>query len=241
MKRKHQLDIYMEAMRHCSHRFDFGNVVSGIISNLLHVVEPTQSAGYLQMRDGSSDASLKVPESTRPRSWIDIVTQQPQLYLKISFLLDYSLSRGKYPSDSELPVWNIDSSTSKVPNGPALSMDTTNQVATMSPEKSSSMNLSPMRDDTVQLPHLSEADPLSSNAFSQPYCIGNAVIEYDMFGMANFMGTDFGCSGFDEASERTEENNAAQTQFEMLSNTSDTTSAGSFDRLGLDPWVRIAQ
>lgn len=237
VKRTHNLDIYTEILRHYSHRFDFGNVVSGIISKLLHLIEPAKISGYLQMRRGSSDASLKVPESTRPRSWIDIVTQRPQLYLKISFLLDYSLSRGKYPSDSEFPVWNIDSFPSKVSIEPAHLMDGTNQVAIMSPEKSSGMNMSPLRNDTSQLPHLSEAESLSPNTFSQPYCIGNSVIEYDMFGMANFMGTDFGCNDFDEASERNEENDAGQTQFEMLSNIelSHTFHPGAFSTFSTEP------
>jgi hypothetical protein len=199
VKRKHQLNIYLEAMRHCCHRFDFGNVVSGIISKLVHAVGPAQSSSYLQMGDGSSDTSLKVPESTRPRSWTDIVTQQPQLYHKISFSLDYSLSSGKYPSDSELPVWNIGSFPSKVSTEPAHLMDRTNQVTAMSPETSSGTNMSPLRNDTSQLPYLVEADPLSSDTFSQPYCIGNTVFEYDMFDIENFMGTDFSCNDFDEA------------------------------------------
>jgi hypothetical protein len=104
-RRKHQLAFYTEAMRLFSIRFDFADVIIHVINKLLQIADFTSPLICFHTDGGSSDtyAGVLATSANRPRSWCDILVRRPQLYLRLLFSLDYSLSRGRYPRDSELP------------------------------------------------------------------------------------------------------------------------------------------
>lgn len=211
MKCKHRLQIYVETMKLCGHRFNFASVVSDIISRILQVIDFRTSV-YPQMDDGICDTSFCESVATCPRSWVDIVTRLPQVYLRISFSLDYSLSRGKYPCDDELPAWIIDRPLQKSSTRSANVMDMANPVAARSNEESSIRNMSLLRNEQPGASQFyQESIPLPSNTFSPSCCIGNAELEDDTFGLGNFIGMDFTHGGFNEDSDLNEENDTSQT------------------------------
>lgn len=148
-RRQHRLDAYVETMKQCRHRFDFVCVVFGVVSKLLHLVDfsqrttcPSNNAADVNLgmtktsTSSDADANFRISRtlSARPRSWVDLVSTEPQLYFRLSASLDFALSKGKYPSESELPGWIIDLSP---PHAPAEEMElpsSANGVLTMSPE-----------------------------------------------------------------------------------------------------------
>ncbi|KIM93818.1 hypothetical protein OIDMADRAFT_63932, partial [Oidiodendron maius Zn] len=122
-RRQHRLDAYVETMKQCRHRFDFVCVVFGVVSKLLHLVDfsqrttcPSNNAADVNLgmtktsTSSDADANFRISRtlSARPRSWVDLVSTEPQLYFRLSASLDFALSKGKYPSESELPGWIID-------------------------------------------------------------------------------------------------------------------------------------
>lgn len=101
-------------MKQCRHRFAFVDVVSDIKDKLLQLVDSDQ-----HLTGSSSDAPdanrrISRTPNARPESWLGFVRTQRQLYFKLSFSLDFALSKGKYPSENELPSWIVNISPPQV-------------------------------------------------------------------------------------------------------------------------------
>ncbi|KAH8686039.1 hypothetical protein BGZ60DRAFT_107588 [Tricladium varicosporioides] len=105
LKRTYRLNAYVEMMRHYGQRYDFTKVISDTIIKLLQSVDIKHLSNRVPAQKKSSEAEFQLSKQSHPRSWSDIVTRNPQLYFKLSVSLDYSLSKGRYPCDSELPSW----------------------------------------------------------------------------------------------------------------------------------------
>ncbi|KAH8592582.1 hypothetical protein B0O99DRAFT_689441 [Bisporella sp. PMI_857] len=106
---KHQLSVYMEVMKHYGHRFTFVGVDSDTIRKLLQLVNLNECPTCPTTKTNSLDTNLHRPNppSVRPKSRVEFVTRQPQLYSKLSISLDFVLSKGKYPSEKERPGWAL--------------------------------------------------------------------------------------------------------------------------------------
>ena len=105
--RQHRLSACEETMKQCGHRFAFVDVVSGINDKLLQLIDSDQ-----RLTGSSSDAPdthrrISRTLNAHSESWLGFVRTQRQLYFKLSFSLDFALSKGKYPSENELPGWII--------------------------------------------------------------------------------------------------------------------------------------
>lgn len=228
LTRKYQLNLYAEMMKHYGRRYNFVNVVSDTVGKLLQLVDQTKSqSSYLSLQENSSDlTSSHMLEASRPNTWGDIVLQQPQLYFRLSASLDYSLSRGKYPRDSELPSWVVGSYPPTVQLElvvPAeIAVTATNPPVPVNPQTSLMRN-EPL--DTSQACHLDEVMSVSSNnAIPDAYCNGSATLGHDMFELGASIGMNFSCSSLDNDYERNEATDTNQFPFSMFSNFSDTTS-----------------
>lgn len=107
--RQQRLSVYLETMKQCGHRFDFVGVVSHIITKVLQLVDFIEPSAFPSSDTASSNANLPASRTpaTRPKSWAEFVNTQPNLYFRLSASLDYALSKGKYPTEDELPGWII--------------------------------------------------------------------------------------------------------------------------------------
>lgn len=106
--RQQRLGVYLETMKQCGHRFDFVGVVSAIITKALRLVDFGERSDFPSNNtSSSSDANLPVSRTPTacPKSWTEFVNTQPNLYLRLSASLDFALSKGKYPSEDDLPGW----------------------------------------------------------------------------------------------------------------------------------------
>ncbi|KFY98227.1 hypothetical protein V498_01580 [Pseudogymnoascus sp. VKM F-4517 (FW-2822)] len=106
--RQQRLSVFLETMKQCGHRFDFVGVVSAIITKVLRLVDFGKRSDFPSNNtSSSSDANLTVSRTPNacPKSWTEFVNTQPNLYLRLSAFLDFALSKGKFPSEDELPEW----------------------------------------------------------------------------------------------------------------------------------------
>lgn len=115
--RQQRLSVYLETMKQCGHRFDFVGVVSGIITKLLQLVDFRKRSAFSSNNTATSDTNLPVSRTPAicPKSWTEFVNTQPNLYFRLSTSLDYALSKGKYPSEDELPGWIVNPSQPQMP------------------------------------------------------------------------------------------------------------------------------
>ncbi|KAL3482046.1 hypothetical protein BJX99DRAFT_253169 [Aspergillus californicus] len=88
------------AMRQYEHRFTSAKFVSELVCKVLR-----QTDCIRQLRPMASDTGDNASDanSSPTASWTDAFSRNPQLYFKLLFSLDYSLSLGKLPSLQELP------------------------------------------------------------------------------------------------------------------------------------------
>lgn len=188
LKRKYRLNVYVEMMRHYDQRYDFAKVISDTVIKLLQSVDIKLLLNKLAAQESSSHTELQLSKGSRPRSWGDIITRNPQLYFKLSVSLDHSLSKGKYPCDNELPSWINGLSCN--PKEKAIDSVAPGQVADFtsnSPDASLNDNMSFLQNhESLGLPqayHLHESNPLSNNWISasfsdKPPFLGHSILEH---------------------------------------------------------------
>ncbi|KAI1964520.1 hypothetical protein LOZ56_006189 [Ophidiomyces ophidiicola] len=97
--RKRQLKYYAEVMQLYRNRYDGTDDVAVFVREILQFVESQNP--YISITPLEGDISKPSHEK---RCWTDVFVRQPRFYLRISSTLDYALSRGRYPKDSDLPV-----------------------------------------------------------------------------------------------------------------------------------------
>lgn len=121
-------------MKQCGHRFDFVGIVSGIITKLLQQVDFRESSPF-SSNNTASDANLPVlrTPTASPKSWIEFINTQPNLYFRLSASLDFALSKGKYPSEGELPGWIINPTQPRKPTQSMEFPNLANCVSTVVP------------------------------------------------------------------------------------------------------------
>lgn len=104
--RMRDLSHCAEAMRQYESRFSFAKFVSEIVRRVLQLVDYTSwSRSARSPADNVSGLTMPIPNH-RPQTWSEICLQNPELYFKLLFSLDYSLSYGKTPSLGETPDWS---------------------------------------------------------------------------------------------------------------------------------------
>lgn len=177
-------------MKQCGHRFDFVGVVSGIVTKLLQVVDFRQRSDFPSNNIASSDANPLVSRTpaARPKSWIDFVNTQPNLYFRLSVSLDYALSKGKYPSEDELPGWVTNPSQPQTPTKPMEFPSLANCVSTMTPEDSVMRNRSVMQAKAFNLSQqflLNNSIFISSHSSSGGYSDDTDIVDETEFGLWN--------------------------------------------------------
>ncbi|CZR68248.1 uncharacterized protein PAC_18147 [Phialocephala subalpina] len=224
LRRKHRLASYTEVMRLCSLRFDFADVVAHFISKLLQLTDFTPPSSTRFTTNGSSDTDARVsaPYSTsRPRGWYDVLVQYPQLYFRILFSLDFSLSRGRYPCENELPCRDVSLSSPKSPAAIELAEQTQapNQRPISKLGCSLRPQLSPQQNDYVQNPQfdwLQEGSLTPSGTVMQIYSGESASPLHNIIG---FSGHPFEMDtiGVEAQSERIVEEDADQVLSNIIS------------------------
>ncbi|KAL5342223.1 fungal-specific transcription factor domain-containing protein [Aspergillus crustosus] len=110
-KRMRDLSFCAEAMKQYGHRFRFAQFVSEIVCKVLQLLNGKKGVAPL---DGPEEAA------TRPCAWSELYLQAPQLYFKLLFSLEYSLSWGEVPSTQQFPDWSHTPGASRASISPRL-------------------------------------------------------------------------------------------------------------------------
>lgn len=151
-RRSRRLNIYSEIYKKCRIRFDYAQVVLGIIKALL------KSADFSALTTHAAPDYVNVnPENllgrtcpdSRPKNWAEVLFRSPLIYLRMISRLDRSLSNGYYALD-EYSVTNMNklgySSADK-----DISMDnlavSPSSLPISSPSHNQGINLDPRADD----------------------------------------------------------------------------------------------
>lgn len=106
--RMRDLSHCVAAMRQYESRFSFAKFVSEIVRKVLQLVDYTSWSRSLRSPPVDNTSGLTSSISNhRPQTWSEIYLQNPELYFKLLFSLDHSLSYGKTPSSGEAPDWSL--------------------------------------------------------------------------------------------------------------------------------------
>ncbi|KAL2828848.1 fungal-specific transcription factor domain-containing protein [Aspergillus pseudoustus] len=109
-KRMRDLSFCAEAMKQYGHRFRFAQFVSEIVCKVLRLMNGGMFA--------ASPPGMPEEAGNRPRAWSELYLYAPQLYFKLLFSLEYSLSWGKVPSAQQFPDWSRTTSVSRATPSP---------------------------------------------------------------------------------------------------------------------------
>ncbi|KIX02483.1 uncharacterized protein Z518_08424 [Rhinocladiella mackenziei CBS 650.93] len=185
VKRKQRLCFYVEVMRQYGFRFDFVNAISTIFKKLLRQAEiPSQSTDSPTDR-ASSAINVRdfTPPFSHPKSWVDVLDRHPQIYFRLSFSLDYSLAKGQYPRDDDLPSWIIGPQD----HGPPDAVDLLEPVETTKLREDVPTNMSLHTDERLgrsQLLREEESFSLPSYSLIPTWSEENLFLESEMFGLS---------------------------------------------------------
>ena len=162
-RRQHLLGAYSETMKQCGRRFDFVGVVSDVVSKLLQLVDFSHRSTCPSNNAAVDNLRMSRTPCPRPGSWVDVVSTHPQLYFRLSVSLDFALSKGKFPSENELPGWITNPSPPQLPAGQIELPRPASRISTMSSGDSFMGSRSLMREMTFnrsQQFHLDESTSL---------------------------------------------------------------------------------
>lgn len=163
--RMRDLSHCTEAMRQYESRFSFAKLVSDIVRRVLQLVDYTSWSRSARSppADSLSGLTMSIPNH-RPQTWSEICLQNPELYFKLLFSLDYSLSYGKTPSLGETPDWSprrwfpqLNRSLEGTPEGELASSATLRSFFPGVPERSVPFDRPPneQRETVRSIPRLS--------------------------------------------------------------------------------------
>ncbi|KAH8594837.1 fungal-specific transcription factor domain-containing protein [Bisporella sp. PMI_857] len=162
-RRENRLGVYVEAMNHYGLRFNFVRVVSEIVHKLLRFIDANEPSSHLNQNSASITTRQRMSSllTGRPRSWVELLTKQPQLFSKLSFSLDLALSRGRYPAGSELPDWTINLSTPQVASEQVEQTCSPRNIAMLGSQEAPVGDMSLWREGLLQQHHPMQAVPPS--------------------------------------------------------------------------------
>ena len=208
-------------MKHYCIRYDFVNVISNTVSKLMGLINPRSRSVLFPTKPNPMDTSPSPLGASGPTTWGDIVLRQPQLYSRLSISLDYSLSRGRYPRDDELPSWTSVSSSPAISSEP-IALEYMANGGASAPMQAPSTVMSCLCNDLAYTlpPRLSDASfQLSPTAISDVNYNDPISLRYDIYGHGSSIGTNFNCDMFDDDLEP-EEYDAGKLLFGISSFTS---------------------
>lgn len=107
---KRDLETYAEVMNGFRDRYESTDSVLQSIERTVDYIklnEPLRRPYHdSQITNRSSASSLQITEGTQARSsdaWAKLLDENPCSYLRISLTVEYSLSRGRLPSEKDFP------------------------------------------------------------------------------------------------------------------------------------------
>lgn len=100
--KKRQLAVYMEAMRLYRKKYDGADRVSDIIDKVLFDAANQSRQICPSVSSPETDSSTLWVD--RSIGWSEIFSQHPEFHLRLALALDFALSRGKFPKESDFPV-----------------------------------------------------------------------------------------------------------------------------------------
>jgi hypothetical protein len=140
LQRKQDLWYLAQAMRQYGRRYQFAKFVTDAVHKVIHVFNEDWQSSW--SHPAESHPGRVSPQAEHPRAWRDLYMQDPHLYFKLLFSLDYALSYGKMPSPAKFLSWSLGQpSVSQLPhtsppNGASL-------TSLRGPSSSSAVYLSP--------------------------------------------------------------------------------------------------
>jgi hypothetical protein len=100
--RRHQLEVYVEAMRLYRKKYDGTEQLSAVVEKVLSDAEP--ETRRICSTSGANTPERSLALSSKSKDWSDILNQRPTVYLRLTLGLDMALSRGKFPDATDFPA-----------------------------------------------------------------------------------------------------------------------------------------
>ncbi|KAK0387795.1 hypothetical protein NLU13_4040 [Sarocladium strictum] len=116
-----QLERYTKIMKTFRAQNDHTECVTAAVDSILQVVEVEIS--HMSTGPGrfqtSSNTNNNMVSLSHPSGWSDMLAGNPLVYVRLSLCLDFTLSQGKTPHVTDLPVWAL--GTAAALQAPSLS------------------------------------------------------------------------------------------------------------------------
>lgn len=119
--RQEQLNSLSKVMETFSAQHDLTECVTTAVDTILQVSE--LEIGYMLTAAEMHLTTTNITTApTQPSSWSDMLTSHPLVYLRLSLFLDLTLSQGKTPHVTDLPLWTIGTANAIQAHAASLSL-----------------------------------------------------------------------------------------------------------------------